>query len=310
MAGLIAPTQEVGGLYLIGMDRGQGTARFLGGTPLIGPNVKWDLVVRINPNGTGLVNNQIAGVITPLDTADIRIDGDEFRANVPLNMLLPAATKPPEEWTYNLWPRNGVVIGQNQHVSDLAPDDGNALVRAVAPAQVESVVVNDGSAQRSMVESLEVTFDREVILDPSAIELSREDGSLVTLSVAASLINGRTVAVITFSGPDIIGSSLADGNYTLTVRSDLVHDEYGRSLDGDGDGTAGDDAAESLFRLYGDSDGDRDVDLYDLHYFLGTLGRRGGDDHYLDYLDINGDERVGLIDLLAFARRIGTQLEA
>src|SRR4051812_26557015 len=37
MAGPIAPTQDVGGLYLIGLDRGRGTARFLTGTPAIGP---------------------------------------------------------------------------------------------------------------------------------------------------------------------------------------------------------------------------------------------------------------------------------
>lgn len=131
MAGAIAPTQAVGGLYLIGMDRGRGTPRFQGGTPPIGPNVTWDLIVRINPNGTGLVNNQIAGVITQLPPADIVIDGDEFTAVVPLSLLLPAATRPPCEWTYNLWPRNGVVIGQNQHVSDLAPDDGNSPVQTV-----------------------------------------------------------------------------------------------------------------------------------------------------------------------------------
>jgi hypothetical protein len=131
MAGPIAPTQAIGGLYLVGMDRGQGTPRFLGGTPIIGPNVLWDLVVRINPDGTGLVNNQVAGMVTPLNPADISISDNEFTASVPLSLLLPAATRPPLEWTYNLWPRNGVVIGQNVHVSDLAPDDGNSPVQAV-----------------------------------------------------------------------------------------------------------------------------------------------------------------------------------
>ena len=131
MAGPIAPTQAIGGLYLIGLDRGQGTPRFLGGTPTIGPNVLWDLIVRINPDGTGLVNNQVAGVVTPLNPHDISINGNEFAASVPLSLLLPAATRPPLEWTYNLWPRNGVVIGQNVHVSDLAPDDGNSPVQAI-----------------------------------------------------------------------------------------------------------------------------------------------------------------------------------
>lgn len=131
MAGPVAPTPAIGGLYLFGIDRGRGTARFLGpaAPPVIGPHVLWDLIVRINPDGTGLVNNVVAGVITPLDPADIHIDGDEFTASVPLALLLPAATRPPLEWTYNLWPRNG--IGHNVQVSDLAPDDGNAPVQAV-----------------------------------------------------------------------------------------------------------------------------------------------------------------------------------
>src|SRR5687768_12891839 len=49
MAGPIAPTQEIGGLYLFGIDRGRGTPRFRAGTPLIGAKVVWDSIVRINP---------------------------------------------------------------------------------------------------------------------------------------------------------------------------------------------------------------------------------------------------------------------
>lgn len=131
MAGPIAPTEAVGGLYITGVDRGQGTARFLSGTPVIGPNVLWDLIVRINPNGTGLVNNQVAGVVTQLDPRDISISGNDYTASVPLSLLLPSATRPPEQWTYNLWPRNGLVPGHNEHVSDLAPDDGNSSVQVV-----------------------------------------------------------------------------------------------------------------------------------------------------------------------------------
>jgi hypothetical protein len=313
MAGPITPIQEINGLYLFGVDRGRGTPRFLGGTPQIGPNVLWDLVVRINPDGTGRVANQVAGVPplgiqTDLDPADIQIDGDEFTASVPLSLLLPAATRPPQEWTYNLWPRNGIVIGQNQHVSDLAPDDGNSPVQTVTPARVAGVVVNDGSAQRSMVNSLTVTFDGPVTLGPGAFGLSRRDGSPVELIVAASVVNGQTVAVLSFAGPEVVGGSLADGNYTLTVRGDHAHDRFGRALDGDGDGSAGGDSADAFFRLYGDSDGDRDVDWLDLGRFLSSFGRQQGDPLYLDYFDVNGDDRVGLIDLVAFVRRLGNEL--
>jgi hypothetical protein len=132
MAGPIAPTQAVGGLYLIGVDRGLGTSRFLNSPaapPTIGPNVKWDAIVRILPDGTGFYLNSLLGVTTPLPTSDISIIGNEFNVSIPVSLMLPSATKPPEEWTYNLWPRNGV--GLNVQVSDLAPDDGNSPVHSV-----------------------------------------------------------------------------------------------------------------------------------------------------------------------------------
>ena len=83
----------------------------------------------------------------------------------------------------------------------------------------------------------------------------------------------------------------------------------GRELDGDGDGNGGGDRVDAFFRLFGDSDGDRDVDLHDLGRFLSTFGRRPGDPHYLAYFDVNGDDRIGVIDLVAFARRVGSRLD-
>jgi hypothetical protein len=157
-----------------------------------------------------------------------------------------------------------------------------------------------------MVTSLTVTFDRVVTIDTGAFGLQRGDGSEVQLSVATSVVGGRTVAVLTFSGPGIIGGSLADGDYTLIIRGECIRDEVGREVDGDRDGNGGGARADSFFRLYGDSDGDRDVDLTDLGRFLSTLGRRSGDPGYQWYFDVNGDDRIGVIDLLAFARRLGT----
>jgi hypothetical protein len=303
MAGPIAPTQAVGGLYIIGVDRGQGTPRFAGRTPVIGPNVLWDSVVRVNPDGTGLFNNIVAGVVTPLTAADITIDGNQFTARVPVSAMLPMATRPPEEWTYNLWPRNSAVIGNNAAVPDLAPDDGNAPVRVVAPARITGVAVNDGAAQRSMVNSLTVTFDSPVTLDPGAFELAGGDGSPVGVEVNATLVEGKTVATVTFADQDLIGGSLPDGDYTLTVVADRVHDRWGRVLDGDADDAAGGDHVTRFARLFGDADGDGDADRMDRAAFRAAFGHDGGEPAYAWFFDFNGDGVVDGRDNGQFNRR-------
>src|SRR5262249_21169337 len=179
---------------------------------------------------------------------------------------------------------------------------------AGAPQKVESVVVNDGSAQRSMVNRITVTFGGSAVLDPGAVELRRQDGTLVNFQLATSLVGGKTEAVLTFVGAEFVGGSLADGNYTLTIQADRVHDHWGRELDGDGDGSAGGNRLDRVSRLFGDSDGARDVALNALGRFLGTFGRQLGSPRFLWFLDFDGDDLVGLVDLVAFTRRLGTRL--
>jgi hypothetical protein len=170
----------------------------------------------------------------------------------------------------------------------------------VQPApSVASVVVNDGSAQRSMVTSLTVTFNGVVTLDPGAIEVRRHGHGhgLVPLVVQTSVVGSQTVAVITFTGSDIIGGSLPDGHYTLTVRADKVHDPSGQSLNAD--------QVSHFFRLFGDSNGNGVIDWQDLARFASTFGKSQGDPGYLAYFDYNGDGRVDLDDLAQLLLRLG-----
>ncbi|HEY7422837.1 MAG TPA: aryl-sulfate sulfotransferase [Gemmataceae bacterium] len=176
---------------------------------------------------------------------------------------------------------------------------------AGAPRRVESVVLNDGSAQRSMVNRITVTFSGAAFLDPGAIELRRQDGSLVDSQIAISLVRGKTVAVLTFAGVEFVGGSLADGRYTLMVLADHVHDRWGRELDGDGDGSSGGDLVDGFFRLFGDSDGDRNVDRADRKLFRSTFGTKAGEAGYLWYFDFDGDGDVDGRDNRQFNRRFG-----
>jgi hypothetical protein len=175
----------------------------------------------------------------------------------------------------------------------------------ILPPVVRGVVVNDGSTQRSMVTSLTVTFDTIVHLDAGAFELVRQEGGVIDLSIAEAVVGGHTVDTITFVGAGIIGGSLPDGHYTLTIHGHQIHDDFGQALDGAGTGLEGSDRSETFFRLFGDSDGDGRVDLRDLLSFASTLGQRVGDPGYLWYFDYNGDGRVDLADLIQVLRRLG-----
>jgi len=176
-------------------------------------------------------------------------------------------------------------------------------IEGVPAAKVASVQINDGSAQRSMVNSFSVTFDYVVNVNPGAFELRRQDGSIVGLSVTTSEVNCRKVAALTFVGTVFAGNSLADGSYTLTVRADRVHDRWGRELDGDGNGSAGGDRVDSFFRLFGDTDGDRDVDHADLDLMLSSFGKSQVEAGFLWFLDYDGGGDVDGLDMAQFNHR-------
>jgi hypothetical protein len=181
--------------------------------------------------------------------------------------------------------------------------EGTDDALAGPPRRVESVVLNDGSAQRSMVNRVTVTFGGAAVLDPGAIELRRQDGSLVNAQFSTSLVGGKTVAVLTFAGAEFVGGSLADGTYTLTVRADRVHDRFGRELDGDADGSAGGNLVDGFHRLFGDADGDGDADQADLGVMLGTFRQTQGDAGFLWFLDYDGNGAVSGPDMAQFNQR-------
>ena len=91
--------------------------------------------------------------------------------------------------------------------------------------------------------------------------------------------------------------SLIDGNYTLTVFSSQVN----------GGAVVGDQTA-TLFRLFGDVNGDRTVNVLDLAAFRSAFGTMRGQPGYLDWLDINGDGVINGTDLVAFRNRFGVTL--
>jgi photosystem II stability/assembly factor-like uncharacterized protein len=186
---------------------------------------------------------------------------------------------------------------------------------AVAP-NVTGTQVNDGSAQRSRVTSLQVTFSTQVAFATTpgaAFTLVRNsDSTAVLFTATAGVVGGVTVVTLTsFTGSATEFGSLADGRYTLTALAGQIS-AGGQALDGNGDGTGGDDYvfgnAQGLFRFYGDVNGDGVVNGLDFGLFRNAFGTAVGDPNYLSYLDYNGDGAINGLDFAQFRARFGTSL--
>lgn len=115
LAGAIGTTP--GGLYVFGVDRGQGTARF----GALATGVLFDAVVVINSSGTGFVRDLLAAVTTNLVATAIDLDGASLSAFVDA-ALLPSTGFEASDYTYNLWPRSPT---PGQSIADFAPDNSN-----------------------------------------------------------------------------------------------------------------------------------------------------------------------------------------
>jgi hypothetical protein len=198
----------------------------------------------------------------------------------------------------------------------------NAILVAAAAPQVLSVVVNEGSAQRSEVRSIAVTFSGPVTFAggngnaAAAFQLTHlTDFNNVVLSAAVVTDDqSRTVVTLTFAGSETDPvsarnggvASLADGRYSLTIFSAAVSGSNGQSLGGGGpngnyvsppDSLGGGAGELHLFRLFGDVNGDGVVDQTDLGQFRSAFNSAAGNSLYLSYLDADNSGSVDQVDL-------------
>jgi hypothetical protein len=199
--------------------------------------------------------------------------------------------------------RDGSAVVYFSHAGNLVPGDFNSFPDIFAyvtpPPRVQSVTVNDGAPQRSTVRSLTVTFDQPVFFAGSpaaAFALTSQAGS-VQLGAGSMVGNSLT---LTFSGSLTQFASLIDGKYTLTVLADQVSNVG--QLDGNGDGIGGDDFSFGFHRLFGDADGDGDVDAADFGAFRQAFGIGGV------AFDFDNDGDVDASDFGQFRFRFGTSI--
>jgi hypothetical protein len=232
------------------------------------------------------------------------------------------AVVPAGSGTVDVRVQSGASVGANSQdimspvfgygMSTMTTADRFTYGAAGGPPPTVTAVSAGSTAQRSKVTSLQVTFSTIVTLPTNAaaaFTLTRiGDGAAVTFSASAATTGGVTVVTLTsFGGTASSGSSLADGRYQLTVVASQVT-VNGQQLDGNGDGTAGDNytfadsgttSGNQLYRLYGDANGDRIVNAADLSLFRSAYGSTDST------FDVNGDGVINAADLTAFRANYG-----
>ena len=193
-----------------------------------------------------------------------------------------------------------------------SPTPGNVPARP----NIESVTINDGEVQRSSVTTLSVQFDRLVEAPASAFVVTHLDSQTAVgnLQVQLSSTAGKTLATITFGSDALVmdrplGNSLADGKYELRIIAALIQ-TLGTDHSMAADHHFGEAAADSFFRLFGDSDGDRDVDGQDYGRFGLTFLRTSSDADFNSALDFDGDGDVDGQDYGQFGLRFLKSLDA
>ncbi len=178
--------------------------------------------------------------------------------------------------------------------------DETYTLDTIAP-KVSGVIIDDGSNQRSRLRSIAINFDSEIIFDAGAFDLKTFDGTVI--AVQTDVTPGVATNRVVLSFPGTIGGSLADGDYRLRILDTHIRDAAGNALDGDGNGSAGAVRIDEFFRLFGDMDGDRDVDALDARGLRTTYRKIEGQSGFDNLFDFDGDGDVDAIDQRNFTLR-------
>ena len=108
------------------------------------------------------------------------------------------------------------------------------------------------------------------------------------------------MALLTFSGGNTEGGSLADGDWSLSIAAADVTSN-GVSMAANYNTPNG----SSILRLFGDYDGTRSVDSSDLGVLGTTFGLEASNPGFLEAFDNNGNGVIDSTDLGRFGSNFG-----
>ncbi|HEY7120567.1 MAG TPA: hypothetical protein VH475_28540 [Tepidisphaeraceae bacterium] len=153
------------------------------------------------------------------------------------------------------------------------------------------------------VHRLNFTFSENVLYS-----LTYDDFTITNVDTGATVpLSLLGYDPLTNTAVPFLGGILPDGNYRATVHAAGLNDVAGNLLDGNGDGTGGDDYTYNFFFLNGDVNRDRKVDFNDLVVLAQHYNTT---DPAWDHGDLNYDGTIDFNDLVTLAQRYNTSLPA
>lgn len=172
-----------------------------------------------------------------------------------------------------------------------------------------TIEVNDGGTQRSNVRSLTVEFNQAVTFPAglaAAFSLTRSGpGSPAgAVPLAFNLVgNMMTITFVagSFTSTTVAEPSLIDGNYTLTLVAANIQSPGGLLNNGV-------DQTLNFKRLFGDGDGNANVNADDFALFGNGFGASFGGANYNTAFDANLDGIIDADDFAQFGNRFGVTL--
>jgi hypothetical protein len=202
------------------------------------------------------------------------------------------------------------------NVFDTAITTDFVIEAAAFPTGIFGIISCASTAGLDLPNSFEI--DRFRMADgsllPAGLTITSDNFGLsyiAPLAIGLSTVVDNTSVVtrvtMTFTGPGVEASgSLSDGRYEFKVLGTGVV-----NFDGDGDFIAGGDSSYHFHRLFGDADGDADVDAADFNSLRTPVGGGGCCEEIFGAFNANlafdydGDGDVDALDLRQFRVRFG-----
>jgi len=166
------------------------------------------------------------------------------------------------------------------------------------------VTVNESQPQRSYIGTFAVQFSEHLSVTKDILSLYNNTTAtpvdLSSLTPSDFDYNGSTYLATW----NLSTLNLEEGNYTATILASSILDTGGNYLDGNGDGTGGDDYTFDFFRLFGDFDGSENIDFTDFATFAEKWQTTGCvEPYWCGGADCEPDGDVDSADLAIFADR-------